>query len=924
MAKENRRRNLIITVLILAMLTFSAYAAVISPAHAAEATLQEKGLSVLNKVVGIDTAKYSVTTKQQQGASFSYLDVVPLETVAYDLTSENSKLKALYTFANGKVEMIQTLEREGSPSLVKPANFANDVALAEVFLSNFQTYTANPLFGELKSTLIDVVPGKNLTKASGNMVLEATANDGCTYFKWYYTANGAVAPYSKFVTLGFKDGFLEVFVDNWQLYNVGSTNINLSEEEAVTIALDAAKAHFLGKLEADALDAKNFNDSNVRWTSLVFDHSLNANKTRSEDALELYPVRRVGIALNKWYGQMYGIEVDIWADTKEVRSVQEAWSTLPPPEGAPIAYASQIADVQLNLILWITLPTLAIISGISLAWKLRQREANALLRKPHLTKSVGTLLCVLMLSVTVLASASSTVSATRVGIVWGSESAGAYGWDPPNNFTWRKNQTEISYQHLAAANISQWFSANGYNGVNHQGSSSTRLQIIDDLQNTNYGDYLAVVDFDHGVGGFPSPNPLPSWLVPSNEFHYMFEDNVGTVTGPWSPSTYPPRENHPENAVYDLDVYLTLSGSAKAVFAFINTCYSACIADYVGNYYAEQRWETSPGWPYVKYPVGMPLGWTGRLVADIDTTQGFNTTDYISADGFSDPDMGPQVYIGFPFGSASLMQKIPYPYGNNPYYDWVYSFFWYALNNDISVNQALDSATAMINGQYFRYSSLHTGFTAYWWHANPETMDDCTMAVYGNGNIHLKNYVPPSHSVAVRSLSGPSSGDIGVSYQFSASAADSQDHEVRYLFDWGDGNQTLTDYYPSYATVNVNHTWSSQDVFNVKVKAQCENGVWSSWSSPKTIHIGNFYWLYVDAYDDCYGWELYPYVYVDGEQVGRAPVLVQVTEGWHTVYVEDPYVYWYLVGLSDGYGNGASRPIYSDTGITAWYWPMWN
>jgi hypothetical protein len=444
-----------------------------------------------------------------------------------------------------------------------------------------------------------------------------------------------------------------------------------------------------------------------------------------------------------------------------------------------------------------------------------------------------------------------------------------------------------------------------------------------DLYNLRSDDYVAVVDFDHGVGLAPG---YPTIDAPSGEFHYMFEDQNGTIFG--TQQEYEnDKEGHtdPSHGVYDMDVYQALGQFGKVKFAFINTCLSACINDTVGTYNATQRMEPEqysqyPYYYYPERPIGMPLGWTGSLVKDIDTTQGFNIAEHISADGFSDPDMGSQVYIGFPFGSASLMQKIPYPYGNNPHYYWIYSFFWYALNNDISVNQALDSATAMVDGTYFKYSSLHTGFTAYWWNADPETMEDCTMAVYGNGNIHLKNYAPPSHSVAVRSLNGPSSGDIDVSYQFSASAADSQDHEVRYLFDWGDNTTTLTDYYPSYATINVNHTWSSQDEFSVKVKAQCDNGgVWSDWSNPRKIQIGAFYWLFVDAYWQGMGWEMNPGVYVDNQWVGDAPVSVRVESGYHYVEVDDIWGYWRFVEFSGGLGNPAYIPLYSDTGLTAYY-----
>jgi hypothetical protein len=801
--------------------------------------------------------------------------------------------------------------------------------LAYGFLSNYQTYSANPLFGKLKSTLNTVASGKNLTKTLGNIVLETIAKDDYTNFKWYYSANGAVAPYSKFITLCFKDGFLSFFVDNWQFYNVGSTTVNLSEKEAVAIALEAAKAHFWSlKLEADALDARNFNESNVRWTSLLFDNSLDASKTRSEDPLELYPVWRVGIALNKWYGQMYGIQVDIWADTKEVRSVQEAWSTMPPPEDAPTAnvdnQASVVSEAKPSLAMLVALPALAAAAaGTALVWMSRKRKAcyYSLLR-PRVVKTGGILLCVLISSMTLLASIATVNATTRVGVVWGSESTGAYGYPPPEGPSWRKSSNEVYWQRNTAGNISLWFGANGYTGINHQGNlGSSRGQILNEVLTFGSYDYAAVVDFDHGVGGFPGAiqgYPVPG--VPSDEFHYMFEDNVGTMTGDYYGTHY----DEPMNAVYDMDIYMNLS-PGKVKFALINTCLSACIANYVGPYYAEQRLiDGTPPWSYDR-PVGMPLAWTRRLVKDIDTTQGFNIAQYISDDGYGDPDMGSQVYIGFPYGSASLSQKIPYPNGASYYAYWVYYFFYWALYDDVSVNQALDSASAQVYGQSFGNCPLRTGFTAYWWKANPETMPDCTMAVYGNGNIHLKNYVPPSHSVAVRSLSGPTSGNIGQSYQFSASAADSQDHMVRYTFDWDDGSpQTWTNWTSSYATIVANHTWGSQRIYNVKVRAQCENGLNSSWSSPHSINIGNvpvYHWLSVGA-GHCMGYPLYPNIYIDGNLVGVGCVQVQVLEGWHSVSVDDPYwygYYCYLWYLTDGYGNGEYRPIYTDTWIGAVY-----
>jgi hypothetical protein len=109
----------------------------------------------------------------------------------------------------------------------------------------------------------------------------------------------------------------------------------VSEEEAIAIALEAAKTYVKDlNLTVYGFEEQNVNETNIRWTSLVFDNSLYTSDMRNAgDPLSLYPVWRVGVALDQWYGNMYGVEVDIWADTKEVRSVEEAWSLMSEPGG---------------------------------------------------------------------------------------------------------------------------------------------------------------------------------------------------------------------------------------------------------------------------------------------------------------------------------------------------------------------------------------------------------------------------------------------------------------------------------------------------------------------------------------------------------------------------------------------------------------
>ena len=174
--------------------------------------------------------------------------------------------------------------------------------------------------------------GGNFTVTSGNMLFEVLDTDDSTQFSWIYTDTD-VESCPKWVTIGVKNGILHWVVDYWQLYSVGSTSVNFSKDEAIDIALEVARAYaYRMGLNESSLSVGNFNVTNVRWGFLAFMGSVRADNVRSDNPLEIYPVWQFGIAFDKWYGYMYGLEVGIWADTGEVRLVHEAWSMMLPDD----------------------------------------------------------------------------------------------------------------------------------------------------------------------------------------------------------------------------------------------------------------------------------------------------------------------------------------------------------------------------------------------------------------------------------------------------------------------------------------------------------------------------------------------------------------------------------------------------------------
>jgi hypothetical protein len=223
------------------------------------------------------------------------------------------------------------LEKEGTPILTKAVNTARN--MAKDFLGSYQSLSGDSFYGELSSTLNNVDDSKNSTTTFGNVKLEVTTSENGKTFVWSYTFNGVDAA-CKCVSLMYKDGFLKYFVDTWDLYKVGSTKVSISEEEAVAIAMERAKAYsWKVGLGNDTVEINNFTVTKAMEKRLVFCNSINADNARGEDRFMLYPMWRIGVGLDKYYpGDVFGIYVDVWADTGEIRDVREIVSPIPPPE----------------------------------------------------------------------------------------------------------------------------------------------------------------------------------------------------------------------------------------------------------------------------------------------------------------------------------------------------------------------------------------------------------------------------------------------------------------------------------------------------------------------------------------------------------------------------------------------------------------
>ena len=140
---NNSNRNHLLTAFFLAMLLISAaYASFITQVQAAETTSQQKAISTLSNVVGLDTSKYYVSTTQCPDDL--YKDNLPRENIRTILDTAGSKVDTLCTFINGSLQKIYVYSNEGSPCM--NTLITSDVAIAQSFLTNYQTQTRIALY----------------------------------------------------------------------------------------------------------------------------------------------------------------------------------------------------------------------------------------------------------------------------------------------------------------------------------------------------------------------------------------------------------------------------------------------------------------------------------------------------------------------------------------------------------------------------------------------------------------------------------------------------------------------------------------------------------------------------------------------------------------------------------------------------------
>jgi DNA-binding transcriptional ArsR family regulator len=274
----------------------------------------ERAMTIIRDVVQIDTTKYQTTLLRDIVENRSDLGGVVEEILKYSLTTSESKIDLVLRFRNNHFSFYQLSLIEGvlpfDPIYVQPQP-TDILEAARGLIERYKSISSDPYLEEM-SILLASADEVDSEQTLGNIKLKVTSYGDNAEVLLMYTANGFDYA-AKSLRLVFHKNVLQELSDDWFLYTVSDAQVNVSREQAIQIARNAAKNF---EWNADGVQVTNFNVLAELVSAVFFPHP------RTE-SLTLVPYWFVTLHLDMEYpGGVNSITVGVWADTGEVANIQ--------------------------------------------------------------------------------------------------------------------------------------------------------------------------------------------------------------------------------------------------------------------------------------------------------------------------------------------------------------------------------------------------------------------------------------------------------------------------------------------------------------------------------------------------------------------------------------------------------------------------
>ena len=279
-----------------------------------QSSTAERVRTIIRDVVQIDITQYQITLLSNTVETRSDLGGVVEEILKYSLTSSGSKIEIVLRFRDNHFSLYEFSLLEGVPPydpIFTQPQPTNIIDATKGIIDRYKSSTSDSYLEEM-STLLASANETNSEQILGNTKLRLTVNGDNAVVLLLYTADG-VDFTAKSIRLVFQNHILQELTDDWFFYEVGTTQVNFSKEQAIQIARNATEGF---EWNADGETVSNFNVLSEPVSALFFPHS------RTEPLI-LIPYWYITLYLDREYpGGVNSIAVGVWADTGEVANIQ--------------------------------------------------------------------------------------------------------------------------------------------------------------------------------------------------------------------------------------------------------------------------------------------------------------------------------------------------------------------------------------------------------------------------------------------------------------------------------------------------------------------------------------------------------------------------------------------------------------------------
>lgn len=285
------------------------------PLEPSQIAAQDKAMDFMKNMLPVDLSKYSITVRSNSimnGVPTAKDDNRIITNILYELKSTDSYLQIGFAFEKDVMTSCEITPIEGKVITANNRQYDDPLVAAKDFLERYQTYTkldSNSLIVMLDNA--DVTKDSMVTRENTKFAITNSYLGGRNQivFSWAHVINGVESRIGTSLVFD-TDGNFVSFGDSRALYTLGDTSVNISEEQAIEIALENLKSYSYEMY--DGVVVKDFKVSRENIVATLVTASVD---------YELRPYWDIRMALDEVYpGNVQGITAFIWANTGEVIS----------------------------------------------------------------------------------------------------------------------------------------------------------------------------------------------------------------------------------------------------------------------------------------------------------------------------------------------------------------------------------------------------------------------------------------------------------------------------------------------------------------------------------------------------------------------------------------------------------------------------